>query len=763
MPTALVRPGAGLVRGSLLVALAVIVVVGALPGTARSIGPVSLAHASPGVAMGAPVPVAAPGTPSGVTGAFPPPNWRPLNVTIAPPPAEGGGVAYLPGSSAVVWAGGDTGGTLQTWEFLSGNWTNVTGSVRGAPPASSGGSLASVPFADEVAWIAPFAGSPTLGLWTFANGTWTNDSSLTPAPPARVDGAWAEDPANGSVVLFGGASNGIYRNDTWSLTSSGWSSVGTAAAPSPREFAAMAPPGFGSALVLAGGSDYAGALNDTWTFNGVTWSHRVGADAPVGLATGPNALVPTPGGDVLGYGGVGCASDIGFCNDTYEFLPTLDVWRNVTSQNAPSPREGLALAYDAAAGYILAFGGASGAALPAYSTWAVGGPLVTQLVVAPEVAQPPSSAHYVSHAGGGYGTYTYVYSGQNVDCTSRNVSDFFCPLDDDDNRNYTINGQVTDQMGNVTAASEPFKVLSPLLVQENLSASTVDAGQPVNFSMTVTAPSVPVTIQWLGLPPDCPSANLSAFTCASSVPGFYGVNCTVIDQYGTQDASTTTQLVVHARPTVLAWPSADAGAAPFVVLFRSDVSGGTPADTYNWSFGDGTFGAGASPSHTYLANGTFDVNLTVTDAVGVRVAPAGPVEVVVAPRLSATITSTAVSWSAPARVNYLVSATGGTAPYAYRWTLENGSTGTLPNITTSYAEPGNYTASVTVYDAHGLATTTSVVVTIVSAGSNGASGSGGGAATPAWELAALAVAAAAVGLVLGVVIGRRRPPDSGPT
>ena len=37
---------------------------------------------------------------------------------------------------------------------------------------------------------------------------------------------------------------------------------------------------------------------------------------------------------------------------------------------------------------------------------------------------------------------------------------------------------------------------------------------------------------------------------------------------------------------------------------------------YVWSFGDGSVGAGSSPSHTYTTAGTFTVNLTVTDNDG---------------------------------------------------------------------------------------------------------------------------------------------------
>jgi chitodextrinase len=68
-----------------------------------------------------------------------------------------------------------------------------------------------------------------------------------------------------------------------------------------------------------------------------------------------------------------------------------------------------------------------------------------------------------------------------------------------------------------------------------------------------------------------------------------------------------------------------------------DFDGGDSDDpdgsivSYDWDFGDGTFGAGVAPSHAYAAAGSYDVSLTVTDDQGatdrveqmVAVQPAG--------------------------------------------------------------------------------------------------------------------------------------------
>lgn len=737
-----------------VLALTGALLVGGSPAFAAS-APVGPARTAAGVITSVPVAPAPMVRPLAAAPSFPPPDWRLLNVTGPTPSATGGSLAFLPASADVVWVGGVSAGRVQTWEFASGNWSNVTATATGAPPANPGGRLAAAPFRDEVAWTSPYAGGTSMGLWTFANGTWTNDSSLTPAPPARIDAAWAPDRVDGTIVLFGGASNGIYLNDTWALDGSGWRPISSTSAPSPRADAGLAAPGSNAALVLTGGVGYAGPFNDTWTLSSGNWTLRPNAHAPVGITYGPNALAPTPGGDVLAFGGTGCPTPTGLCNDTFEYVPSLDLWLNVSSQYPPSPRAGLELTYDAAGGFNFAFGGAFSAGSPAEQSWAIGGPLFNALVVTPTIAQPPSGAHFLSHAGGGYGTYNFSYHGQNVDCPSKNLSNYPCPLDNDDQGNYTVTSQVTDQLGNVTTATAPFDVLVALTVLANLSSAAVDVGQPVNFSMVVSAPSTPSIIRWQDLPADCPVADQGSFNCTSYDPGFYGVSCVVTDQYGTTSTSTTIQLVIAPAPGALAWPSVTAGTAPLTVAFQSRVAGGTGPYSYNWSYGDGSYGTGAAPTHTFTTNGTFRVNLTVTDAVGYVAYSPNEIALTVAPALTASINTTATSWVAPATVQLTAEAQGGSAPYTYRWTLADGSTATLPTVATTYASAGSYPVSVVIVDAHGLVATAASVVTILGANASQGSGAGGTPSVPAWELPAIGAGGVVAGLAAGVLLGRR--------
>jgi PKD repeat protein len=104
--------------------------------------------------------------------------------------------------------------------------------------------------------------------------------------------------------------------------------------------------------------------------------------------------------------------------------------------------------------------------------------------------------------------------------------------------------------------------------------------------------------------------------------GTYTVQLTVTDDSGDTGSSQTTADIVAANPPPQA-PVADTG-GPYngtinvAVLF--DGSGSTDPDGsvvgYEWDFGDGSTGNGASPSNTYTAAGTYTVQLTVTDDSG---------------------------------------------------------------------------------------------------------------------------------------------------
>jgi PKD repeat protein len=97
--------------------------------------------------------------------------------------------------------------------------------------------------------------------------------------------------------------------------------------------------------------------------------------------------------------------------------------------------------------------------------------------------------------------------------------------------------------------------------------------------------------------------------------GTYDVTLTVTDNEGAVGSSTQQITVTD--------PSAPTADFTFTCVSLScDFDGGPSVDnngtivSYDWDFGDGTSGAGITPSRTYATGGVYDVTLTVTDDEG---------------------------------------------------------------------------------------------------------------------------------------------------
>ena len=103
--------------------------------------------------------------------------------------------------------------------------------------------------------------------------------------------------------------------------------------------------------------------------------------------------------------------------------------------------------------------------------------------------------------------------------------------------------------------------------------------------------------------------------------GTYQVTLTVTDSRGAQ-ASTVQGVPVAepAEPTTVEFDFSPTDPAPGqIVFFNASASKAAPGRTivsYDWNFGDGTFGTGELESHVFHAPGTYKVTLRVTDDVG---------------------------------------------------------------------------------------------------------------------------------------------------
>ena len=147
------------------------------------------------------------------------------------------------------------------------------------------------------------------------------------------------------------------------------------------------------------------------------------------------------------------------------------------------------------------------------------------------------------------------------------------------------------------------------------------------------------------------------------------------------------------------------GAAPLAVSFTSTSSGNITG--YSWNFGDGTTSTLANPSHTYAANGTYDVRLTASGPDGTNTMTKASYITVSTTSATAPVASFAAngtSGAAPLTVAFIGTSTGTISGYS--WDFGDGSAGTSANPSHSYSTAGVYTVKLTVTGPGGFNTMT---------------------------------------------------------
>ncbi len=138
---------------------------------------------------------------------------------------------------------------------------------------------------------------------------------------------------------------------------------------------------------------------------------------------------------------------------------------------------------------------------------------------------------------------------------------------------------------------------------------------------------------------------------------------------------------------------------------------------YSWSFGDETVGYGATVTHEFADNGTYAVELSVTDDKGGKNASKKNVNV------SMTIEPAASGPEADVEIvsqdNWTVVLSGSGSSVrddgeivSYAWDFGDGSSGTGEVVTHTYAANGTYTVTLTVTDDEGASDSASVSVTV---------------------------------------------------
>jgi hypothetical protein len=204
-------------------------------------------------------------------------------------------------------------------------------------------------------------GSVSDETWVWDGQTWTRQYPAS-SPPPRFNATLAYDPRNQTVVLFGGSQSGvpIDLDDTWLWDGQTWTEQFPGTTPPSSSSATLVYDAATDSVVLVG----AGPQSDLWTWNGQDWTAVVSPQNPPSRqATGvaydaARGVIVLFGGathtsDPVPGAGVCCATDT--LGDTW--LWDGRTWTEATAGAGPPPRSGARMAYDAARGVVVLFGG----------------------------------------------------------------------------------------------------------------------------------------------------------------------------------------------------------------------------------------------------------------------------------------------------------------------------------------------------------------------------------------------------------------------
>jgi PKD repeat protein len=570
-------------------------------------------------------------------------------------------------------------------------WLNVSGGIAPSPRAGAAMAYdpklgASVLFGGNV--INPQGGSSSTYLllsdtWTYQNGVWTNlTSSVGAHPLAREGASFAYDAKDGVLILGGGS--GYYRDtpaacatrcgDMWSFNGTAWTQIALPAAyPSPSinpGYLLCAYDSTDGYVVTTDSVNY-DQIGPTYAYVGGTWTN-LSSYPPF---TSGAALVDDPvGHGLLLYGGLTerLRSSGGTVVENETWFFQSGRWSNLTANltvNPPGVQSEPMIAWDNLTRSILLEAG-SYVQLPTphltgMSTWQFNG------------------------------TWTNITSGAQPSAT---VAAAFA-WDSSDASAVMFGGTTSETYPPGYTNATWLYTSTPPIEALSLSAvpDPVDAGATANLVASFSHGTPPFQYAW-GFGDGGSSANVSPLH-AYATPGTYTVSLNLTDSFG-HVASASVALVVVSSPSSQPTASPRPTDVGLLTTFRAGTLGGAGGGTVAWQFGDGSSASGANATHTYASAGNFTVRLWVNDSGGGRISAAFSETVHAA--LAVTISAAPSTPALGELVNFSANASGGTAPYSYRWSFGDGGTGgDLKSISHIFTTNGPFEATVVVLDGAG--------------------------------------------------------------
>ncbi len=243
-----------------------------------------------------------------------------------------------------------------------------------------------------------------------------------------------------------------------------------------------------------------------------------------------------------------------------------------------------------------------------------------------EVAVVNSLGQYMSSSGSFSGSERFVSTFLNSPGSPGSNYSYTTPAIPSDT--YTVRVRPVDAHGQYPETTDSVvTVTAPAGNEAPVPAIVTDCvANSCTFDARSTLDESPTSLTYSWSFGNGRSGNGALPTQVYTGEGTYTVTVTATDEYGvTGTASTTVTITTppgNGAPTAISSPPTCLGlVCSFAGVESTDPDDGDSL-SYLWDFGDGTSSTSSSPSHTFLAGGTYTVTLVVTDGWGVASAAA---------------------------------------------------------------------------------------------------------------------------------------------
>lgn len=278
----------------------------------------------------------------------------------------------------------------------------------------------------------------------------------------------------------------------------------------------------------------------------------------------------------------------------------------------------------------------------------------------------------------------------------------------------------TTPLGSILSEARAGIGPSPHLALTGPTASpaSVDQGQWVNFSTTLTGGVPPYNYTWYGLPTPCNSSWTPVVDCLSTVASTFSIYVNASDSFAVNATSGTLAFPVLPDPVVSVTANRTSLTLGGSVQFLATASGGTGTyPTYAWTESSTQLGCASSSGPTLVCTplslgSGWTVSVAVTDSNGwttpAQTSPPVSVQgVLTAPTPVANRTSVDVGQA----VLFTETASGGSPPYSYSWSgLPSGCLASnSPSISCTVLGAGTQAVQVTVTDSGSSSATSPVL------------------------------------------------------